>query len=490
MLFTIESALVKLLGEWGIRPQAMIGYSTGEYAAAYAAGVFSLEDALKLVTTRSRLMHQQPSGAMLAITLPEKEVQALLGEQLTIAAVNGPGRYVVAGPVPAIESLHDRLNERGITCRRLNAAQAYHSKMMEPVLGPFVEQVRQVKLNAPRIPYLSNVTGTWIKGSEATDPGYWARHLRQAVLFSNGLSELLREPEQILLEVGPGLMLQTLTRSHPERSEKQPVFSCLRDVIERQSELECLLSTLGQLWLEGAPVDWVGFHARERRHRLPLPTYPFERKRYWIEASESVAPSFQQEIDSRMNAMERVETSSPARQSLNGRGERILQKLAGIFNDLTGLDAAQINPQARFFELGADSLLLIQATHAIKDKFGVEISLRQLFEELSTINALAVFLDQQLPPEEPTITPSAEELVIRDTRVPVKLTDSPAQPVGSIEGILAQQLQVMSQVMSHQLEVLRNGSGARVDVSDPKTIGPTQNLNLAPAVRTESKRPE
>src|SRR5205085_3394234 len=132
-------------GEWGVWPQAMIGYSTGEYAAAYAAGVFSLEDGLKLVTTRSRLMHQQPSGAMLAITLPEKEVQALLGEQLTIAAVNGPGRYVVAGPVPAIESLHDRLNERGITCRRLNAAQAYHSKTMEPVLGPFVEQVRQVK---------------------------------------------------------------------------------------------------------------------------------------------------------------------------------------------------------------------------------------------------------------------------------------------------------------------------------------------------------
>lgn len=282
-LFVIEYALAKLWMEWGVRPQSMIGHSIGEYVAACLADVFSLEDALTLVATRGQLMQQLPSGAMLSVPLPEEKVQTFLGKELSLAAVNGLSFCVVSGTTEAVEALEKHLAEQGVECRRLHTSHAFHSKMMEPILGSFTEQVKKISLKPPKIPYVSNVTGTWITGAEATNPDYWANHLRSTVRFGEGVQQFLNQSEQILLEVGPGQTLSTLVRRHPDKAVQQLVLTSVRHPQDRQSDVAFLLTTLGKLWLAGVQVDWSGFYAHEQRHRLPLPTYPFERQRYWIE---------------------------------------------------------------------------------------------------------------------------------------------------------------------------------------------------------------
>jgi acyl transferase domain-containing protein/acyl carrier protein len=282
-LFVVEYAVAKLLMKWGVQPQAMIGHSIGEYVAACLAGVFSLEEALKLVAARGRLMGEMLGGSMLAVPLPEKEVRLLLNENLSLAAVNGPANCVVSGPAGVVDELESQLNEKGVTCRRLRTSHAFHSNMVEPIIGRFIEQFKGVNLNPPEVPYLSNVTGTWATAWEATDASYWGRHLRQTVRFAEGVDELLKESNGVLLEVGPGQSLSALVRRHPERSAEGVVLTCLRSANDQSSDVEHLLNTLGRLWLAGAPVDWPGFYAQERRHRVPLPTYPFERQWYWVE---------------------------------------------------------------------------------------------------------------------------------------------------------------------------------------------------------------
>ena len=252
----------------------MIGHSIGEYVAACLAGVFSLEDALALVAARGRLMQQLPGGAMLAVPLPEQKIQPLLDDSLSLAAINAPSLCVVSGTTQAVEALQKQLAEQGVECRSLRTSHAFHSEMMSPILTPFVEQVRRVSLKPPQIPYISNVTGNWITAAEATDPGYWARHLRQGVRFSDGLQQLLKEPGQIVLEVGPGRTLSTLAKRQPDRAAGHVVLTSVRHADDRPSDEEFLLTTLGKLWLSGFKVDWEKFYADERRGRVPLPTYP------------------------------------------------------------------------------------------------------------------------------------------------------------------------------------------------------------------------
>jgi len=187
VLFAIEYALAKLWMSWGVQPQALIGHSIGEYVAACLAGVFSLEDALALVATRGRLMQQMPSGAMVSVNLSADEVQPFLGEPLALAASNAPCLSVVSGSVEAVEQLEQQLEAKGIGYRRLHTSHAFHSPMMNPIVGTFTQHLHTVKLNPPQIPFISNVTGTWITAADATDPNYWARHLRQGVRFAEGI---------------------------------------------------------------------------------------------------------------------------------------------------------------------------------------------------------------------------------------------------------------------------------------------------------------
>ncbi|HZI20318.1 MAG TPA: MupA/Atu3671 family FMN-dependent luciferase-like monooxygenase [Pyrinomonadaceae bacterium] len=283
-LFVVEYAMARLWMEWGVEPQMMIGHSVGEYVAACLAGVFTLEDALALVASRGRLMQSAEPGAMTAVPLPEREVRALLGPGLSLAAVNAPSQCVVAGTFEAVADFEARAAESGAACRRLHTSHAFHSHMMEPILGAFRSEVGGVRLRAPSLGYVSNLSGAPVTAAEATDPEYWVRHLREAVRFGDGVASLFREPDAILLEVGPGRTLMTLARWHPRKGAGHTVLTSLPHPEERPSALSFALDSLGRLWLAGVNVDWKSFHARERRRRVPLPTYPFERQRYWIEA--------------------------------------------------------------------------------------------------------------------------------------------------------------------------------------------------------------
>ena len=285
LLFVIEYALARLWMEWGIRPRAMVGYSLGEYVAACLAGVFSLEDALKLVAERARMIEALPAGALLAVGLPEEQVLPLLGAELSLMATNGPEQCVVSGPVEAVAALRGRLDAAGTSYRQLPARHAFHSTMMEPIFDAVVSLTKGVKLSPPQIPYLSNVTGTWIKPEEATDPSYWARHMCQPVRFAEGIQELLKDRRSVLLEVGaPSLSSIILQYPSAPGAEPPTTVNLLRHSYETQSDLAHALQALGKLWLLGARPDWAKFYALERRRRVLLPTYPFQRQRYWIDA--------------------------------------------------------------------------------------------------------------------------------------------------------------------------------------------------------------
>ena len=295
-LFVIEYALAKLWMSWGVRPTVAIGHSIGEYVAACLAGVFSLEDALALIAIRSKLMQECEVGAMLAVPLPAEEIEGLLTSQLSLAAINGPSLCAVSGTIEAISTLEEKLASQGLECRRLHTSGAFHSQMMEPILESFIERVKQIKLSPPQLPYISNVTGTWITAEMATDPNYWAKHLRQTVQFSKGMKTLLQEPIKILLEVGPGQTLKTLALKHLDKTSERVVLSSLPHYKNNQSDGSFILNVLGQLWGAGVNIDWSGFYRHDRRYRLPLPTYPFERQSYWIDANSQVLPSKKPDI--------------------------------------------------------------------------------------------------------------------------------------------------------------------------------------------------
>ncbi|MBD2448700.1 acyltransferase domain-containing protein [Nostoc sp. FACHB-152] len=288
-IFVIEYALAKLWQSWGVEAQAAIGHSIGEYVAATLAEVFSLEDALSLVAARGQLMQQLPTGAMLSVPLPADKVQSLLGKELSVAAINQRSQCVVSGSIAAIDALQNQLAAQGIECRRLHTSHAFHSLMMEPILEAFTEQVKKVTLNPPKLPYISNLTGTWITTTQATNPDYYAQHLRSTVLFASGIEKLLAKPEQVLLEVGPGHTLATLVKRHQNKAAAQIVLTSVRHPQEKQSDIHVLFNTFGQLWLAGVKVDWLGFYSQDEYYHIPLPTYPFERQRYWIDPPQKTA---------------------------------------------------------------------------------------------------------------------------------------------------------------------------------------------------------
>lgn len=283
-LFAIEYALAQLWISWGIVPKSAIGHSIGEYVAACVAGVFSLEDALRVVVTRGRLMQQQPPGAMVAVRSSVEAVRPYLenspNHSLSVAASNSPSLTTISGSVDEIEQLRSHLAMHNIDCIPLHTSHAFHSPMMEGAIAPFVEQLQQVQLNPPQIPTISNVTGTWMTEEEATNPQYWAQQLRQTVEFAAGVGELLQDSEAIFLEVGPGRTLCTLVK---QQAQEQTILSSLPHAKDATDELAFLLQTLGQLWIRGIEIDREAFYGDRAYRRVPLPTYPFEGRRYWID---------------------------------------------------------------------------------------------------------------------------------------------------------------------------------------------------------------
>ena len=289
-LLLTEIALARLWELWGVVPSAMIGHSMGEYAAAHLAGVFSLPDAVKLVALRGRLFEKVVPGSMLSVTLPADELLPLLPPSVSIAVINAPDMCVASGPTEGIATLEALLLARDADCRHIRIAVAAHSALLDPILGEFEAFLRTVRYGAPTIPFVSNRSGRWITAAEAMDPMYWVRHLRETVNFAAGLEALLDEPDRVLIEVGPGRTLTQLASKHSARRESHALVTSLPAAIvdaAAPDDQAHLLTALGTVWTLGVPVSWRALHS-EPRQRVPLPTYPWERQRYWLEAD---APS-------------------------------------------------------------------------------------------------------------------------------------------------------------------------------------------------------
>ena len=286
-LFVIEYALAQLWMSWGIRPVAMVGHSIGEYVAACLSGVFSLEDALKIVADRGKLMQGVERGAMLSVVLPESDLTPKLHSELSIGVINSPELTVVSGPETAILEFKEKMEVEGHACQLLKTSHAFHSRMFDPIIAQFSELVGGYKLSAPEIPFVSNRSGTWIQTDEATNPNYWAMHLRQTVRFADNLDTLSQTSDAFFLEVGPGITLQRLAQNIKNGDNPAPAFSSLPHPKSPTPSDRYLLQNLGQLWLHGVEVDWAGFHANEKRQRVSLPTYPFESNKFWINPSAS-----------------------------------------------------------------------------------------------------------------------------------------------------------------------------------------------------------
>jgi acyl transferase domain-containing protein len=287
-LFAVQRSLAELWISWGVRPEAMAGHSIGEYVAAQLAGVFSLEDALALVAERGRLMGSMPAGAMTAAPLSERQLTERLVNhpELAVAVINGPSSCVVSGPEGAVAALEREFAAEQIACRRLHTSHAFHSPMMDPILDAFEARVRRVRLEPPRIPFLSNLSGTWIEAEQATDPRYWAKHLRGTVRFADDLAVLLADPALVPLEVGPGATLASAARA--VRSDAEVIASLAAPRNGAAGDSRAMVAAAGRLWVRGVDLDWAAQHGGPRR-RIPLPTYPFERERYWIEGDGAAA---------------------------------------------------------------------------------------------------------------------------------------------------------------------------------------------------------
>ncbi len=280
-LFATEVAMARLLESWGITPAAMIGHSAGEYAAACLSGVVSMEDGLALVALRGRLFETLPKGAMVSVPLAEDELRALLPEGLSIAAVNAPELCVASGPEALIEELEATLTARDVESARIHIDVAAHSSMLEPILDEFGAFCRRIPFGAPTIPYVSNLTGTWITAADVTDPDYWVRHLRNEVRFRDGIDTILTDTNRVLIEIGPGRTLASLARMAP--AKPAAVSATMRHPKEAGADVGFALAAVGRAWEAGVVIDPARLFGDEERHRVPLPTYPFEHQRYWVE---------------------------------------------------------------------------------------------------------------------------------------------------------------------------------------------------------------
>lgn len=386
-LFTMHYSLAKLWMHWGITPDAMMGHSIGEFAAACLAGVFTLEDAVKLVANRGRMMQELPGGSMLSVRAAEEDVVKKLPTGCSIAANNGPLLCVASGPHEAIAKLQAELEKEGITCKLLVTSHAFHSPMMDAIVAPYKKVVESVKLNAPRIPIISTVTAEWLKDEEAVSAKYWSDHLRATVRFAQAVKFAWSDADRVMLEVAPRTTATTLARQQSSDSKKQAAVSSLSDSAGNGNELTQMLKAVGGLWQSGVLIDWSKFYEREERRRISMPTYAFERIRHWVDPVAMVADG------GRAIASTTIEAPVPNGGDANlSPKESLIAQIKHLLEESSGLELADANPEETFLEMGLDSLFLTQVATSLSKKFGVKISFRQLNEEVPNLDKLADYI--------------------------------------------------------------------------------------------------
>jgi len=452
-LFVTEYALARLWMSWGIEPSILCGHSVGEFVAAHLAGVFTLPDALRLVAARGRLVSEQPRGSMLSVRLGIDQLQPLLPDTLSVAAINSRHLCVVAGQDEDIADFARLLDERELPNRPLATSHAFHSAMMDAIVPQFAEIVKTISLNRPQKPIVSTVTGTFMTDAQATDPAYWATHLRATVRFADALDTILTLDQPVLLETGPGRSMATLAKQQAS-GRLITALAGLATQADDKATYDALLTTLGQLYLHGLPIDWQAFYAGQNRHRVVLPTYAFDRRRCWIDApvSQSIITDLSPSYST--NQSTKNHSTPPMRTPV------LIKKIYQLLEDASGIEMADVSPETSFLELGFDSLLLTQMAITLRNEFGTPITFRQLTADLTSPNELAAFLDQQLPPDQyapapvavPVASPVSQPAPVAPPVMPAPMPVMAAPsnvPVGIIGGdsalgLIAQQLQLLA----------------------------------------------
>jgi amino acid adenylation domain-containing protein len=387
-IFTVSYSLASLLMHWGIQPSAFIGHSIGEFVAATLSGVMELDEALRLVAARGRLMQGLPPGSMLSVRLSLEKLAGRLPQGADLAAVNGPQLCVVAGPTDTLQRLSDDLAADGTMCRMLHTSHAFHSSMMDPVVEPFLRSVESARLSSPRIPFVSTVTGDWIKPSEVTNPSYWAGHLRSPVQFSKAVQVLLQDSQQVMVECGPRRTCVALAHQHRPANPSR-VISCMPDSAEPDDEYASVLLGLGALWLNGCAVDWRAFHDHEQRRRVALPGYPFQRKRYWLEPGNTAAFGLDA-VSKPQPAPSAAPSESGSKDSQEGSGhDEVMMAVVALLEEALGAKLESFDENAQFIALGLDSLLVTQLARMVRVRLGFQVTFRQLTERYSTPKLLA-----------------------------------------------------------------------------------------------------
>ncbi len=396
-LFIAEYALARMLMSWNIQPSIMIGHSIGEYVAACLAGVFTLEQALELVTLRGRMIYDLEKGDMLMVELSEQDAQGYLNESLSLAAINGEQRCVISGQSEAIIALQKTLNQKSVQNRILHTSHAFHSHMMDDILEDFTRSVVRRNPQKPQMPFVSSLTGNMITDNEATSPDYWAKHLRQAVRFHQGLDTLfnLRENADsgwILMEIGPGKTLATLARQHAAKTSKDVVYETMRHSYEDISDTKKLLITISRLWMNNVAIDWEVFHADRQRYKTPLPTYPFERLDYWVESGKKMRLTHD-----RRNMGEKTLPPLP-RENLPEQTKETTVVAARDPVDAficqlwaTSLGVAQVGIHDNYFDLGGDSLQAVNIIDKLVTQYQTPIATHILIQK-PTIAELADYI--------------------------------------------------------------------------------------------------
>jgi amino acid adenylation domain-containing protein/non-ribosomal peptide synthase protein (TIGR01720 family) len=396
-LFAVEYALARLLMAWGIEPQSMMGYSFGEYVAACVAGSLTLEDAMRLLVLRGEAA-AKIAGGMLSVPLEATAVEPYLDGDLYLAIDNGDS-CVIAGSAERLEELEGRLKQDKLFCVKVQNPCPLHSPLMKPAADELGARIADLRLEAPAIPYISNVSGDWMIVADAQDPSYYTRHLTGPVRFADGMGNIFDDPAAILVEIGPGRDLATMLGRFLESKGSSPrqMVNVLRPAHQKKHDQEYLLQNIGRLWLRGAVIDWDSFYGEEQRRRVPLPTYPFDRKRYWIDGnpfqagmngSGAVEISMPDETEHTIA----VEDSALDSNTLYVEAENPIQRqLLAMWRRFFGVDTIGIRDD--FFQLGGDSLKAMNVAALIQKEMGVEIPLGEFYNR-HTVENLSLYVQE------------------------------------------------------------------------------------------------
>jgi amino acid adenylation domain-containing protein len=504
-IFAFEYALARLWMSWGIAPAAIVGHSVGEYVAACLAGVLSLDDALGLLAARSRLMQSLPRGSMLAVRTNEEAIASLIdetGAALDIAAVNSPRLCVVSGSDDAIDAFIARLDADKIASRRLVTSHAFHSRMLDPMLDEFSEHARKAVFHAPLVPYVSSLTGNWITAEEVAQPEYWVNHLRRTVRFADAVRTVATAEQTVLLEVGPSETLVQLMRQTVGTGADAPLVlasqAAMKDGVAAD---KAILSALGKLWTAGAQPDWHALHAGARRKRVLLPTYPFDRKRYWVEPAQTVtsipqAAQIAATADILLSSISQEDILMPTPTAVVSDDAAMLNDLKALITDLSGTDLADAEADASFLELGFDSLFLTQLTQGIQSKYKVRLTFRQIMEEFPTLDTLAAYLKATVAPNLQPAKASAPVAVVAQAAptaaMPTGFVPAAGATPGSLEGLFAIQMQALNSLFQQQFAILQGqgtGAAAPIAVSASAPVVQEAAKSIAAAMEAKPAKP-